>query len=119
MHDEVLMSYREYKNFNGSFYGEWRSKSGELHREGAPAKINYYSNGSVEWEIFFFNGKRHREDGPSEIAYYTNGTITFESFYFNGVHLGENKYGFWTLWDRLTEEGRQAHSLLKYLAKYS
>jgi hypothetical protein len=112
------VSYREWKGCKGHFHKEWRNEAGFLHRKFAPAYIIYYPDSSIEWEIFFFNGRRHREDGPALVGYLQDGSIEHEAFYLDGIIIGYAEQGLWAFWDRLTEEQRQAPSLLKYLARY-
>jgi hypothetical protein len=61
----------------------------------------------------------HREDGPAIIWYYPDGLIHLEVFYLYGKFIGENKNGFWALWDRLDDKKRQNQELLKYLVRFS
>ena len=91
MLNEVLMSYNEIKFNNGSFKRSWRDE----------------------------NGKPHREDGPAIIWYCPDGSIDWEDFYLHGECLGENKEGFWALWNRLDDKKRQNPELLKYLVRFS
>jgi hypothetical protein len=85
------MSYVEIKFNNGSFKRFWRDE----------------------------NGKPHREDGPAIIWNYPDGSIFEEDFYLHGKYLGENKEGFWALWDRLTDKQRNNPEILKCLARLS
>ncbi len=64
-------------------------------------------------------GNHSRIDGPAFIQYFPDGSIYIENFYIAGSFLGQGKRGFWMLWDRLTEEERQAPDLLKYLVRFS
>jgi antitoxin component YwqK of YwqJK toxin-antitoxin module len=113
------VSYEEIKFLDGSFRREWRAEDGKLHREYGPAYIYYYTNGSTKHEFFCLNGALHRELGPAEIRYDPDGSINMELFYLNGKFLGENREGFWKLWDNLTEEQRNNQELLKYLTRFS
>ena len=115
---EVFVSYFEWIDTDGSLYKEWRNENGFFHRKFAPAYIIYYPDSSIEWEQFFMDGKIHREDGPALVKYLTDGSIGSEAFYFDGKPVGYDKQGFWAFWDRLTEEQRQAPSLLRYLMRY-
>lgn len=85
------MSYREFKDDHGFLRKEWRNELGQFHRE----------------------------DGPAEIICYNDGETLLEAFWLNGESLGYNKVGFWAFWNLLTEEQRQAPSILKYLARFS
>jgi antitoxin component YwqK of YwqJK toxin-antitoxin module len=113
------MSYEEIKYSDGSFQRLWRDENGKYHRELAPAIILYYSDGSISSERFFFNGFSHSELGPADIYYQPDGSIVWEEFYINGKPLGQNKKGFWALWDRLTEEQRRSTEVLKCLMRFS
>jgi hypothetical protein len=113
------LNYKEWIGINGLLHKEWRNEAGSLHREDGPAQINYYRDGSIEWEEFHIAGKIHRKSGPAQICYHPDGSIDWVFFYVSGEYLGRNKRGFWALWDRLDEEGRQAQDILKYLARYS
>jgi antitoxin component YwqK of YwqJK toxin-antitoxin module len=147
MFGEVLMSYEELNNLDGSLRRLWRNASGKLHREDgpafiwhypdgsikaeyfyingrqhrelAPAVICYYPDGSIKAEYFYINGKSHRELGPADISYYPDESIALEEFYLNGEFIGRDKKGFWALWDLLNHDQRQKPELLKYLAKFS
>ncbi|MDY5133556.1 hypothetical protein [Actinotignum urinale] len=57
---------------------------GQLHRDGAPALINYRENGNIWREQYWHDGRRHREDGPAEIYYNKDGKITCEAYYRDG-----------------------------------
>jgi hypothetical protein len=69
--------------------------------------------------LFYLNSILHRKSGPAEIYYNLDGSIEWEDFFLNGKLLGENKGGFWRLWDKINEDERKNPTLLKYLAKYS
>ncbi len=57
--------------------------NGKLHRIGAPAEIQYTSNGDPRFESWYFNGKLHRIGGAAEIAY-QDGSVNGETWYVNG-----------------------------------
>jgi len=61
----------------------YRNDSGEYHREGGPAFISYYKDGSVECEVYWLNGGRHRTDGPAAISYNEDGSISVEEYFIN------------------------------------
>lgn len=82
--------YVEWKDSFGFFYKEWKNEKGNYNREDGPAQIRHYPDGSINWE----------------------------AFYLDGNILGFGKKGFWRLWDRSDEEGRQAPNLLKYLVRF-
>jgi hypothetical protein len=116
---EVFVSYRKWKDGNGYLRKEWRNELHFLHREDGPAYICYYTDGTIMWEEFYLNGKNHRYSGPAQISYNRDGSIEWKSFYIKGKHLGDEEKGFWALWERLDEEGRQDPDILKCLARYS
>jgi hypothetical protein len=113
------MSYEEWIDTDGSSYKEWRNDAGKLHREDGPAEICYNANGSIRHQAFYLNGGISRKDGPAYIYHKLDGSIFHEAFYLDSQHLGDDKKGFWALWERLSEEGRQTSNLLRYLARYS
>jgi len=84
------MSYEEIKHSDGSFRREWMTE----------------------------NGKPHREDGPAIIWYNSDGSILEEDFYFHGKFLGDDKEGFWSFWEILTEDKRKSPEILKYLVRF-
>jgi antitoxin component YwqK of YwqJK toxin-antitoxin module len=141
------MKYEENLMKDGKLEKSWLSDNGELHREDGPAFIlyydsgqiqteeffifdknhrakgpaiiDYYEDGPIEREVFFLYGMRHRIDGPAEISYYEDGSIHHEEWYINGNYLGEEKDGFWGLWDYLDNNEKKHPNILKYLTKYS
>ncbi len=113
------MSYEERIDGSRYLHKLWKNDAGQPHREGGPAHITYEPDGLIDCEIFYINGYVSRTDGPAIISYYRDGSIYFEEFWIDGEYLGQDKDGFWALWDRLTEEGRNNHNLLRYLARYS
>lgn len=113
------MSYIELKDKAGYIHRKWRNKFQHLHREDGPAYIQYGPGYTVILESFSINGVSHRDSGPAYIRYKPDGSIDLEFFYVSGEFLGDGKKGFWALWERLDEEGRQAPDILKCLARYS
>jgi hypothetical protein len=141
------MSYNEYKDSYGYLRKMWTNEYDRYHREGSPALIHYYLDGSIDMEVFYIDGRLHREDGPAQLRYYPDGSIKLELFVINSVQhrkcgpaeiwynpdgsidseefwvygdfIGYNKVGFWTLWSKLTEVERQSPSILKCLARFS
>ncbi len=112
------MSYNEYKDSYGCLRKMWTNEYDKYHREGAPALIHYYLDGSIDMEVFYIDGRLHREDGPAQLRYYPDGSIKSEEFWFHGAFLGIDKEGFWALWGKLTEVERQSPSILKCLARF-
>ena len=140
------MSYKELRDSNGC-YKEWRDDCGKFHRDFDPAEIHFNSNGVPIWEVFWCHGKTHRDFGPAAIGRYSDGSIRMEQFWFDGnihrelgpacimynrdgsiskesfnIHgkrLGDDREGFWALWEKLTKEQRQDNRILKCLARYS
>jgi hypothetical protein len=116
------MSYLEWKDSSGYLNKEWRNIYNNecvLHRELAPALINYYPCGLIQFQEFYFNGVPHREYGPSCTFYSYDGSIECDYFYLHGEYLGEDCEGFWALWERLNHEQRKNPELLKCLMRYS
>ena len=113
------MSYREWKDNAGYVHKECRNELHFLHREDGPAYIQYWPGDTVHLESFLINGVYHRYSGPAYICYNLDGSIEWEHFYVDGELLGDDKKGFWALWERLDEEGRRAPDILKCLARYS
>lgn len=113
------MSYKEWIGSFGCLNREWRNEAGKLHKEGGPAHIIYEVDGSIDCEIFYINDYVSRADGPAYISYFRDGSIYFEEFWIDGDCLGQNEDGFWGLWEKLTEEGRNNHNLLRCLARFS
>ena len=107
------------KYFNGCLWKEYRDEDGKLHREDGPSIIYHRYGGSIEWEYFYLNGVLHREFCPAQIWYNEDGSIRGVYFYLHGEYLGENKEGFWAIWDRLTDDKRKNPELLKYLVRFS
>jgi hypothetical protein len=56
-----------------------------------------------------YNGLQHRIDGPA--VEWNNGA---KEWWFNGKYLGPNAFGFWALWERLTDEQRSDWKLLQH-----
>ena len=48
---------------------------GKLHREGAPAVIDYHSNGAVCYEEWRLHGHFHRTNAPARIWYGKEGNV--------------------------------------------
>jgi antitoxin component YwqK of YwqJK toxin-antitoxin module len=69
---------------DGSIQSEAYYINGKSHRENSPALIFYKEDGSVSYEEHYIDGKRHREDGPALIYYYPDGSIKSEYYYVNG-----------------------------------
>lgn len=113
------MTYTTYKDPNGYLYRAWTNEEGCFHRDDGPAKICYYPDESVKYEIFLLNNRVHRIDGPAWISYSKSGLINSELYYINGAYLGKDNVGFWALWDRLTKDERHNQLILKSLMRYS
>lgn len=58
---------------------------GKLHRLDGPAQIDFYRDGGVHMEQWYYMGKRHRINGPSFIAYFRNGVVNYEIWEQNGI----------------------------------
>ncbi|MFW5983440.1 MAG: hypothetical protein ACOCQ4_02980 [bacterium] len=59
----------DYDPFNQKIQTVTYFKNNKIHRDNAPAKINFYDNGSIKSEVYIQNGKVHREDGPAVMDY--------------------------------------------------
>ena len=66
-------------------------------------------DGDKWWHV---NDKLHRVDGPA-IEYANGDTV----WWLKDERLGEGVYGFWKLWDKLTDEQRGNPTLLKYMPR--
>lgn len=80
-------------------------KDDKLHRADGPAAE--FADGVKCW---YLDGKRHRTDGPA--VEYADG---YKVWYLDGQFLGDNDDGFWSLWDRLTDDQRNNVNLLSHL----
>ena len=83
----------------------WKNSKGQYHRTDGPAVVG--EDGIKSW---FVNGQFHRLNGPA--VEYSNGE---NAWYVHGEFLGFDDEGFWALWDILTPEQKQDHTLLSYL----
>ena len=54
-------------------------------------KIDYYKNGNIYRERYYFNGELHNENGPAVIYYYENGNKYCEEYYINGKFVMTDK----------------------------
>jgi antitoxin component YwqK of YwqJK toxin-antitoxin module len=75
---------------DGSIEYESHSVRDVPHREDGPAEIKYYRDGSIKFETYYINGETHREDGPAEISYYEDGSIEREEYQINGEQHRED-----------------------------
>jgi antitoxin component YwqK of YwqJK toxin-antitoxin module len=82
LHRDEAPAIIEY--FNQSIFSEGYYVNGEAHNEDGPAIIRYYNNGCIRYESYYINGKLNREDGPAQIRYNEDGSIQKEKYYFNG-----------------------------------
>jgi hypothetical protein len=141
------MTFYEWTDRQGNSYKKWLNENKDYHREDGPAYIRIWPNGntcreefyirglphrtdgpavtgyhlygSIASESFFNYGEFHREDGPSNIRYDPDGSIFYERFDLKGFYLGNDREGFWALWDRLNYKQRQHKNILKLLVRYS
>jgi len=60
--------------------------------------------------LYLLDGKNHRIDGPAVIR--SDGIVRW---YYHGKWVGDNKEGFWGLWDHLTDDERNNTDLLYHL----
>lgn len=112
------MRYREYIDRDGHLNKEWRDERDCFHREDGPAIILIFKGG-FKSEEFWYSGICQNKFGPAIIDYNSDGSILREEYRIGRFHLGNNKDGFWALWDILNEEERKHTSVLKLLARYS
>ena len=68
---------------NGNIQCEKYYFDGKLHNENGPAAIYYYENGNKYCEEYYINNNFHNENGPAEIYYYKNGNKQHEEYYIN------------------------------------
>ena len=60
----------------------------KLYEQAQPEKrVEYYTDGSVQYEVWYKNGKLHREDGPAWIGYLPDGSVEYESWYWHDKQL--------------------------------
>lgn len=104
---------------DGLIYSEKFYINGLCHREDGPSHIIYYKDGSARAEEYSIEGMYHRLYGPAITWYHHNGSVQLEQFFRNGTYLGDEKEGFWALWENLNDEEKKHPNVLKYLAKYS
>lgn len=85
------------KKFKSNYYPNGKlesvcyyNESSLFHREDGPAVIEYFMNGDIAYELFYFNGNFHREDGPAVIRYKRKGELDHKSFYIHGKRHNEN-----------------------------
>jgi antitoxin component YwqK of YwqJK toxin-antitoxin module len=140
-------NYMEWTGLDNTIHKAWTNAEGKYHKEDGPAHIIYHSDGLIFEEFFYMNGVHHRENGPSYISYFKNGLIStkeyhlrgflhrmngpaiiwynrdssieLEQFYKQGEPMGNDAYGFWNLFDNLTEDERKHPDILMYIARYS
>ena len=65
---------------NGNIQCEKYYFNGKLHNKNDPAMIHYYENGNVQYKKYYFNNKIHNKNGPAEIYYYKNGNKQHEEY---------------------------------------
>lgn len=77
--------------------------SSVYHRDGAPAYISYYEDGTtIKQETYFYRGNLHREDGPAIIKYTETGAIERIDF-----KLQSRDKSFWEVHEALKGEERK------------
>jgi hypothetical protein len=113
------MMYREFVNEQGFLIKEFKNNDGELHNDKGPAFMVYDKNGHLILEKFCVNGKMHRTDGPATIWYKTNNYSESLFFYLDGICFGRCYVGFWSFWDKLSDDERRHINILKLVVKYS
>jgi antitoxin component YwqK of YwqJK toxin-antitoxin module len=65
---------------NGTKDYECWFKGNSLHREDGPALISYYDNGNKDYESWYKDGEYHREDGPAYTRYNLDGSKHYETW---------------------------------------
>jgi hypothetical protein len=63
----------------------WLAASNLIHRKAGPAMVEYYENGNISTEIYYYNERIHRIDGPAWVSYNKEGGIYYKYFFFHGV----------------------------------
>lgn len=63
-----------------------------LHREDGPAYIEYYYDGTLFCEFYYYNNQLHRLEGPAKIYYNPDGSIASISYYEFGKHIETIRY---------------------------
>lgn len=59
----------------------WVNSFGILDRIDGPSVCRYYSDGNLEYEVWYKGGEVFRSDGPSMIWYYSGGQKSAEQWY--------------------------------------
>ena len=88
------MSILEEKQYfsNGNVHIISYTKNGQDYNENAPAFIQYYPNGVVEFKFWKISDMQyHNENGPAYQSFYSNGNVKREKWYCNGKLT--RKYG--------------------------
>ncbi|WP_051248786.1 hypothetical protein [Inquilinus limosus] len=67
-----IMEQRWYKRFGGDEAGY------RLHRDAAPARVEYHENGAVRREDWYRAGRYHQTERPAVTVYHPDGTPKFE-----------------------------------------
>lgn len=75
------------KGFPGPRMLEYFCKNGKLHREGKPAVISYYLNGTIINYHYYKYGQRHNENGIASVQF-----NAFKKFCLNGIEYSEEDY---------------------------
>jgi hypothetical protein len=55
-------------------------------------KEEFYPNGSVRYQEWFFNGHRHNEEGPANIWFYEDGKVRHQEWCLNGKYLSKEDF---------------------------
>lgn len=64
--------------------------NGKFHCETKPAIIEYYINGNIKTELWYYNGVLHRAyDFPACIGYNPSGMISYQSWMKHDVYYRE------------------------------
>ncbi len=67
------------------------TEDGQLHKIGGPAVIEYFVDGSIMLEEWYFKGKYHNSNGPAYIKHFRNNPCTEIQYWLWGEHIWEQE----------------------------
>jgi len=70
---------------------KWYYKN-RLHRNGNPAWIEYYKDGTKSMERWYTRGLLHKQDGQAIVQYYMNGTVKCGQIWLDGLFYKNTNY---------------------------
>jgi len=90
---------------------------GKLHRENGPASISRYgSNGAVGHIYYYRHGEPHRSDGPAQQNWWSDGSLEWEVWYLDGKKHREGNHAAETIMaadgDYVSDEGHYLNGRL-------